>query len=123
MTRDRIWAAVEWVRGEGGPALGQQLLDGARGWEFCARRECLVAATDAGNGWVEVRVNARGEIVVSVYEPAMLTLWAAVLPEGVRKAKRRCPTCQHFLDGEGAGHLVGCPEETRLALPAGEGAS
>ena len=87
------------------------------------RRECLVAATDAGNGWVEVRVNARGEIVVSVYEPAMLTLWAAVLPEGVRKARRRCPTCQHFLDREGAGHLVGCPEETRLALPAGEGAS
>jgi len=112
-----------WVRGEGGSALGRQLLDGARGWEFCSRRECLVAATDAGNGWVEARINGRGEIVVSVYEPAMLTLWAAMLPDGVREAKRRCPTCQRFLSGEGAGHLAGCPEETHLALPAREGAS
>ncbi len=122
MTREKIWAAVDWVRGEGGPALGRQLLDGARGWEFCARRECLVAPTDAGDGWVEARVNQRGEIVVSVYEPAMLTLWVAMLPEGVRKAKHRCPSCQKFIDGNRAGHLPGCPEEYRLALPVGEGA-
>jgi len=121
--RDKIWAAVEWVRGEGGPTMGQTLLDGARGWEFCSRRECLAAATDSGKGWIEVRVNRQGEIVISVYEAGMMTLWAAALPDAVRQASHRCPTCQHFLDHEGAGHLAGCPEETRLALPAGEGAS
>jgi hypothetical protein len=122
MMRDRIWAAVEWVRAEGGPPQGQQLIDGARGWEFCARRECLVAATDTGNGWVEVRLNGRGEIVVSVYEPGMLTLWTAMLPEGVREARRRCPACDRFLDREGNGHLAGCPEDACPALPLQEGA-
>jgi len=120
MMREKIWAAVDWVRNEGGPALGRQLLDGARGWEFCARRECLVAASDAGDGWVEARVNRRGEIVVSVYEPAMLTLWVATLPDCVRKANLRCPSCQKFIDSKRAGHLPCCPEEYRLALPARE---